>query len=77
MDKNTCKQKTYKEIFEINEKCTNKQNENEKISLDTIFEGNGKYPYNYKEFEILLDEYNEPFLMLILPEDFIPLNASN
>ena len=61
MDKNTCKPKTYKEIFEINEKCTNKQNENEKISLDTIFEGNGKYPYNYKEFEILLDEYNQNY----------------
>jgi len=61
VDKDTCKPKSYKEIFEINEKSSHKQNKNEKISLDTIFEGNGKYPYNYKEFEILLDEYNKNY----------------
>ena len=61
INKETCKQKNYKEIFGINEKSKNNQNENNKISLDTIFEGNGKYPYNYKEFEILLDEYNKNY----------------
>ena len=62
INKDTCKPKTYKEIFEINKKSSNKQNENKKISLDTIFEGNGKYPYNYKEFEILLDDYNKNYV---------------
>jgi hypothetical protein len=35
--------------------------EEKKISLDTLFDGNAQYPYNYPEFYILLEEYNKNF----------------
>ena len=44
-------------------KNQNKLNEEEepKIPLDTLFKGNAKYPYNFNEFYILLNEYNKNF----------------
>ena len=64
MNKNTCNPKTYKDIFGIKEKPNSNQNKNNienKVPLDTIFDGNAKYPYDYPEFSILLDEYNKNF----------------
>ena len=55
MSKDICKPQTFKEILGINKE------EEKKISLDTIFEGNAKYPYNYEEFGILLEEYNRNY----------------
>ena len=66
----TCKPKNYKDIFGIknviNNKFTkyNKYNsiKNEKKTpLETIFDGNTKYPYNYPEFQDLLNNYNNKF----------------
>ena len=59
-ESNTCKPKNYKEIFEIRENSNNLKNE-EKTSLDTLFEGHSKYPYDYKEFNELLDTYNNKY----------------
>ena len=58
----TSKPKTYKEIFEINNKSKlNNAKENKKTHLDTLFENHAKYPYNYNEFYELLDEYNSKY----------------
>ena len=64
IDDNICKQKTYNEIFEINNNSNeNKKNmeEGNRTPLDSLFIGNAKYPYNYEEFYILLDEYNKNY----------------
>ena len=54
---NKCENKKYKEIFDIKDK-TNKE---EITPLESLFNGNAKYPYVYDEFNILLDEYNSNF----------------
>ena len=50
-----------KDIWES--KSPNKSNKEEesKIPLDTVFKNNAKYPLNFNEFYILLDEYNKNF----------------
>ena len=52
--KDTCEPRDYKYILGINE-------EEKKISLDTLFDRNAQYPYNYPEFYTLLEEYNKNF----------------
>ena len=52
----TCESPNYKDIF-----GNNMKKEEEKISLDTVFDGNAKYPYNYPNFSYLLEEYNKNF----------------
>ena len=77
MKKDTCSPKTYKEILGIKEKQNlnlNSDNIENKVPLDNIFDGNAKYPYNYPEFNILLDEYNKNFAAkynrILTKEDF-------
>ena len=45
-----------------------------KTSLDSIFRGNAKYPYNFDEFYILLEEYNknygEKYNKILTKDDF-------
>ena len=38
-----------------------KSEEDSKTLLDSLFEGNAKYPYSFNEFNILLEEYNKNF----------------
>ena len=62
----TCKPKTYQDIFGIKIKSSkfNKYtpfNKQSKTSLESLFNGNAKYPYNYKEFNELMDEYNKKY----------------
>ena len=38
-----------------------KSEEDSKTPLDSLFEGNAKYPYTFNEFNILLEEYNKNF----------------
>ena len=38
-----------------------KSEEDSKTPLDSLFEGNAKYPYSFNEFNILLEEYNKNF----------------
>ena len=61
----TCEPKNYKDIFGItinqNYEKNSKKDEDEKTPIDSIFEGNAKYPYGYNEFDILLEEYNNNF----------------
>ena len=49
-------------------------NSEPKSSLDTIFDGNAKYPYNYPEFNELLEEYNikyaEKYNKTLTKDDF-------
>jgi len=47
--------KNYKNYF------NNKILEDKITPIETIFNGNAKYPYNYKEFNFLLDQYNTKF----------------
>ena len=56
----TCKPKTYKEIFGWG-KFLHEKNKEKKTELDSLFFGNGKFPYSYKEFDELLKEYNEKY----------------
>ena len=51
----TCESPNYKDIFGINMK------EEKKSSLETIFDGNAKYPYYYDDFYELLEEYNKNY----------------
>jgi len=60
----TCKAKNYKEIFGIKTNKFNKYtslNDQKKTSLESLFNGNAKYPYNYDEFYELLGEYNAKY----------------
>ena len=52
-----CEKKNYKEIFDIKDKT----NKDEITPLEFLFNGNAKYHLNYKEFDILLEEYNKNF----------------
>ena len=65
----TCEPKKYNEIFGL------KKNEEKKSPLDNIFDGNSKYPYNTKKFQILLDDYNKNFAKqynkTLSKEDFV------
>ena len=54
---NQCENKNYKEIFNIKDKA----NKEEITPLESLFDGNAKYPYGFDEFNILLDEYNSKF----------------
>ena len=42
-------------------KGEDKSEEDSKTPLDSLFEGNAKYPYTFNEFNILLEEYNKNF----------------
>ena len=42
-------------------KGEDKSEEDSKTPLDSLFEGNAKYPYSFNEFNILLEEYNKNF----------------
>ena len=44
-----------------NESQNLKKEEEQKTSIESIFGGNAKYPLNYEEFYILMDEYNKNF----------------
>ena len=75
--RNTCEKKSFDEIFNIKLKNKNLKSyikEEEKTPLDTIFTNNAKYPYNYDEFKILLEEYNskysEKYNKVLSKEDF-------
>ena len=75
--RNTCEKKSFDEIFNIKLKNKNLKSyikEEEKTTLDTIFTNNAKYPYNYDEFKILLEEYNskysEKYNKVLSKEDF-------
>ena len=60
----TCEQQNYKEIFgikDINNKYTSFNTDQQKTSLETLFTDNAKYPYNFKEFDELLNEYNNKY----------------
>ena len=50
-----------KDIWESQNSNKLKKEEESKVSLDTIFKGHAKYPLNFNEFYILLDEYNKNF----------------
>ena len=59
MTHDICKPKNYNEIFgiNINSNLDKDMGEDEgKTSLETLFNGQAKYPYNYNEFNILLEE---------------------
>ena len=59
MTHDICKPKNYNEIFgiNINSNLDKDMGEDEgKTSLETLFHGQAKYPYNYNEFNILLEE---------------------
>ena len=49
--------KNYKKIFNN----YNKIFESKKKSIESIFNGHAKYPYNYTEFNYLLEQYNTKF----------------
>ena len=72
-----CKPKNYNDIFgiNINSNLQKTMKKDQKISLDSIFEGNAKYPYNYNEFNNLLEEYNKNFAekynKTLTKEDFV------
>lgn len=58
----TCKPKTYKDIFGIrNIKKIKYNSQQEKIPLESLFTNNAKYPYGFDEFKILLEEYNTKY----------------
>ena len=64
----TCKAKNYQEIFDIKNNNNNEKsnkytslNEQSKTPLESLFNGNAKYPYNFKEFNELMDEYNNKY----------------
>ena len=65
----TCESPNYKDIF-----GNNMKEEEKKISLDTIFNGNAKYPYDYLNFSSLLEEYNknyaEKYYKTLTKDDF-------
>ena len=50
-----------KDIWESQNSNKIKKEEESKVPLDTIFKGHAKYPLNFNEFYILLDEYNKNF----------------
>ena len=60
----TCKPQNYKDIFGIKENKFNKYsslNDQKKTPLESLFDGNAKYPYNFDEFYELLNEYNTKY----------------
>ena len=58
----TCEPKNYKDIFGIkNTKKFSLKNSQQKVPLESLFTDNAKYPYNYKEFYELLDDYNNKY----------------
>ena len=65
----TCKPKNYKDIFGIKNIINNKFTKynsikikaEKKTPIESLFDGNAKYPYNYPEFQELLDIYNTKY----------------
>jgi hypothetical protein len=46
-------------LLYLTEKKDINSNIENKVPIDTLFDVNGKYPFDYAEFDILLDEYNK------------------
>ena len=65
-EENICNQNNFNEILGTNINSNTNKNypnieEENKTPVDSIFIGNAKYPYSYKEFDILLAEYNKNY----------------
>ena len=79
INKDTCEKKNFDEIFNIKLKNDKNLKTNIKIEeglapLDSLFKNNAKYPYNFNEFNILLENYNknygEKYNKVLSKEDF-------